>query len=903
MLYSFKIFLIAALFSSLSFSQTKHLIEIKTKTENLPFGLTEEVPLYFPKVALVLSGGGARGLAQIGVLKALKEYNIPINNIVGTSVGSVVGGLFASGYTPQEMDSIAENTDWNNLLGSNREVNRRELFVDQKVTEDKAIFSLRLNGLVPILPTSINTGERLSNYLNLLVLQAPIHTNGNFDNLLYDFKAVCTDLVTGEQVVLSKGSLSQAMRASSSVSFLLSPVKIDSLILVDGGLIANIPVNIAEKDSDNYIIAVNTTSPLHDVQELAYPWNVADQIVSIPMETLNKIQIKKANYTITPKVSDISPTDFSHIDTLIDDGYESTIKKLPKIKKQIDSVYSENLKAHTKQFYIHGILIESNSSRLGKEFINQNPFRDSVSNIEIMNYMTKLVNSGNYKSVKAETDEQGNVCYIKFIAEKNPEIRNIQIKGINLFSTDRIDSIFYPLILKPYNGKIILSKILDVINLYRKRQYSMAGLDTLIFDKATGNLILVFDEGRISSIKLEGNNYTHNSVIERELPFKTGDYFIYDKISDGLVNLRSTNLFSDINFMVYKRDGKNNLVIKVSEKPSSLLSVGFRIDNEDKAQLNLDLRDENLFGSGTELGLNLLGGERNRAYILELKSNRIFNTYLTYKINGFYKFDDIYNYTNVETGSYKTFSRDVNGEYRQIYYGASVGLGTQVGKFGDLIFEGDYENEQVKNLQDSTVEPFKTKVVSLKVSTTIDTQDKYPFPTKGFYFNGFYETAQHVLGGQTGFSNIGFDYKSHFTINGASTFTPRIMMGFADNTTPLTEEYSLGGQDMFYGMRKDEFRGRQIFLTSLNYRYKLPFKIFFDTYLGVGYDLGSIWSTRQDIRFKDLRHGVGATIYFDTPIGPADFSVGKSFLFVKNLPQNPISWGDTVFYFSIGYYY
>jgi len=128
-------------------------------------------------------------------------------------------------------------------------------------------------------------------------------------------------------------------------------------------------------------------------------------------------------------------------------------------------------------------------------------------------------------------------------------------------------------------------------------------------------------------------------------------------------------------------------------------------------------------------------------------------------------------------------------------------------------------------------------------------------------------------------------------------------MGFADKTMPITEEYSLGGQDMFFGMRKNEYRGRQIFLTSLEYRYKLPVKIFFDTYISARYDLGSIWPERDDIRFKDLRHGIGATISFDTPIGPADFSVGKSFKFIKNLPENPISWGNTEFYFSIGYYY
>jgi len=128
-------------------------------------------------------------------------------------------------------------------------------------------------------------------------------------------------------------------------------------------------------------------------------------------------------------------------------------------------------------------------------------------------------------------------------------------------------------------------------------------------------------------------------------------------------------------------------------------------------------------------------------------------------------------------------------------------------------------------------------------------------------------------------------------------------MGIADKTFPVSEQYSLGGQNSFFGMREDEYKGRQIFLTSLEYRYELPFRVFFDTYFRLRYDLGSAWNEQEDLRFKDLKHGIGASLSFDTPIGPADFSVGKSFKFVKNLPGNPLSFGDTFFYFSIGYYY
>ena len=104
-------------------------------------------------------------------------------------------------------------------------------------------------------------------------------------------------------------------------------------------------------------------------------------------------------------------------------------------------------------------------------------------------------------------------------------------------------------------------------------------------------------------------------------------------------------------------------------------------------------------------------------------------------------------------------------------------------------------------------------------------------------------------------------------------------------------------------MHDNEYRGRQILLASLMYRYKLPFLIFFDTYLKVRYDIGSTWPEQESIRFKDLKHGIGGAIAFDTPIGPAEFAVGRSFLLRNDLTKNPVRWGEVLFYFSIGYYY
>jgi NTE family protein len=893
------VFLIFVLFQGISFPQVKIDLTVAHKTKNLSFGLKQEVLADKPEIALALSGGGARGLAQIGVLHALLEAGIRPDIIAGTSMGSIIGGLYAAGYSINQLDSIAINTNWNNLLAIEKQTDRRDLFVDQKVSEDKAVFVLRLNGLTPVLPTALNNGMFIMNFLNLLTLNAPIHAHGNFDKLRTKFLAVCTNLVTGEPAILRNGYLSQAMRASSSVSFFLSPVDIDSLTLVDGGLVANVPVDIAKQNGGGFIIAVNTTSDLHTKSELQYPWYVADQVVSIPMKKLNEDQLKGANFVIVPKLDDHQSTDFKNIDSLIQSGYLATKPLIEVIEKQLDSL---TLKRYDlKDSWIRNILSNDNSDSIEEKYIRAYSFMDSVSTNRIQSDLDNIFSSGDYKSVSAEIIQYDKYAKVKFNLDPNPEIKKINCVGNTLISDSAINNLFNDVLYKPYNAADVEEKLISIMDKYREVGNFAAGIDSVSFDREMGVLNIDINEGKISGLLVEGNENTDEEIITREFPAVNDGVLSYEEIEKALINLRSTNLFDDIIIGLKKLGGKNYLVIKVHEKAPRLIRVGIRSNNENPILLNLDLMDENVFGSGSELGFLIGVGTRSQSFSIEHKANRVFDSYLTYKINLFYNQDEIYTYVDDPSTDPFNFSRSTNGEYKQSFFGASVSVGTQVEKFGNLIITGKYEVQEVKTLSGQTVVPYKIKLAEFGASTTIDTQDKYPYPDDGIYFKGSYETGQTIFGGDIGFQKIGFIYKNYFTLGERNTLSPRLEMGFGDNTLPLSLQYSMGGQASFFGMRDYEFRGRQIFLASLEYRYHLPFNIFFNTYLKVRYDLGSTWEQPEEIRFKDFRHGIGATISFDTPIGPADFSVGRSFKFIRNLPNNPISWGEVLFYFSVGY--
>ncbi len=879
-------------------AQNKIIIKPEITTHNLPLGLKEIVPNNFPQTALVLSGGGARGFSQVGVLAALEEANIPISQIVGTSMGSIIGGLYAAGYTIKQIDSIVVNTNWKSFF-SLTDANRKNLYVEQKITEDRSLISFRMNGFQPVIPTSINNGEKVANFLNLLAVNSPLNTENNFDNLLFPFRAVSTNLVTGEKVILKSGSLSRAMRASSSVSFLLPPVEYDSLLLVDGGVVANVPIDCAINEGNNFTIAVNVSSPLRNRNELNYPWEIADQLVSIPSKVITQQDLNNADVVINPNLNHKKNNDFTGIKSLIKEGYNAAKNKIPLLEKKLKEKFFK-LDQNQVQFF-HHLMLPIKSNKLERKIFSGFSDRGSVSNKEILYQLSLLMRTGNYESIYSEIEKgHGKKNIFHIIYEKNPSIKDISISGLKSIAEPKF---ICQLIGKPFNSKKTLDAVIQLLRIYRAAGYTLASVKNIAFNDNSGKLRIEIDEGKLGNIIVEGNKKTLSRIIIREFPLHKNQSKIFPALKKGSRNLRSINLFKYSELEI-KKDSVSSLIVKVKEKPTAIIRFGLRIDNENFTQGFIDVREENLFGTGTELGFIFGGGQRDRSFIFEHSAHRIFNTYLTYSLRGFYKFNDVKTYETKPSKSEHKYDRTITGEYRQQFYGVSLGIGSQVRKFGKLMFEGKYNVHNIFVLQDQpSIKPYKLNIFSILARLSIDTQDKYPYPNKGMYFNTYFETAQRIFGGELSFIKFLLEYRNYMDLSSVSNLSFKTKFGFGDNTLPLGEQFSLGGQNNFFGMRDYEYRGRQVFSVSLAYRYKLPFQVFYNTYLSFRYDLGSIWQNREDIRLKDLRHGIGATFSLETPIGPADFSVGRSFFFSNTIDNNQIIRGPVYFYFKIGFFY
>jgi NTE family protein len=267
-------------------------------------------PAKRPKICLALSGGGARGAAHIGVLKVLEQYRVPIDCIAGTSMGSIVGAAYATGMTIEEMDQITRSITTELIVKENPP--REELSMERKSEDYTLLFGPEI-GLVGSkfkFPKGVVTGVQLETVLRKL---SKVKGFQRFDDLAIPFRAVATDLVTGKAVVFKEGELANVMRASMSVPGAVAPAEFGGMILVDGMLTENLPVQVARSMGADIVIAVNVGTPLLKRDQLDGIFGVAGQMVSILTEQNVQASIallKPTDLLISPELGNYTTADF-----------------------------------------------------------------------------------------------------------------------------------------------------------------------------------------------------------------------------------------------------------------------------------------------------------------------------------------------------------------------------------------------------------------------------------------------------------------------------------------------------------------------------------------------------------------------------------------------------------------
>lgn len=290
------------------------------------------------QVALVLSGGGAKGIAHVGVLKALEENNIPIDYIVGTSMGGIVGALYAAGYSPSEIEYLISTEAFQAWATGKPEQNYTYNFASPDPNPSLLKLHISVDSSLHASLTSNLVNDASLNFALAQLMSQPAARAGyDFDQLMVPFRCVAADIFTQQQVVLRRGQLADAVRATLTVPLFFKPIRIEKRLLFDGGLYNNFPVDVARNDfKPDVIIGVNVSSKIYS----EYPYDkdefdMAHTLLYAMMSNSDSSALSSKDIYLQPDVGNLTSLDFKNVSELFDAGYTETISKLEQLQQKI----------------------------------------------------------------------------------------------------------------------------------------------------------------------------------------------------------------------------------------------------------------------------------------------------------------------------------------------------------------------------------------------------------------------------------------------------------------------------------------------------------------------------------------------------------------------------------------
>ncbi len=395
------------------------------------FALSQEKASYNdrPKVALVLSGGGAKGFAHIGVLKVLEEEGIPVDLIVGTSIGSLVGGIYSIGYTSAEMEGLVKSLDWETVL--NDDVPRAFLSSYDQLLKQRYIFSLPISGDKKLsLPQGLIRGQNVLNILCGLAANVPI--DADFGKLPIPFACLATDMETGKEVVLKEGFLPTALFSSMAIPIAFQSSERDGKLLADGGLVNNFPTDVAKKMGADIIIGVDIQNDLYDRSTMKNLHSVLGQLIGFFDQEKDSVNKSLCDLLIRPDISGYSMSSFNRaaVDTLIWKGEvaaSSLRAQLQELKQKYQLVPREKSREFVspKLWHITDIKFTGNYSLI-------EDYLQKITNLEIPGDFTP-------EEIKTAVDRIYGLggferIYYDFIDTEQGKVLNFNIKTKKVFT-------------------------------------------------------------------------------------------------------------------------------------------------------------------------------------------------------------------------------------------------------------------------------------------------------------------------------------------------------------------------------------------------------------------------------------------------------------------------------------
>lgn len=357
--------------------QQAHLELLKEKIESTDTYIADKAPVSEsrPKIALVLSGGGAKGAAHVGVLKVLEKYQIPVDIIIGTSVGSIVGGMYSIGYSPDEIEKTILNLKFTSLLTNSKDRNLKN--IEDKIENDKYPFTVSIDKNLKLsFPMGFLNGENI--YLQLKEIFNRAENIKNFNELPIQYRAVTTDLQTGKEVVLRDGDLALATFKSMAIPSFLEPVEDNGKFYVDGGVVNNFPIDVALSLGADIIIAVDISAEASKINEKSNLITILDKLATYNGNRKVELHKRLADILIVPDVKDHDTIDFSNLSGLVDEG-EKAAEKYGYILENLS--YPEEFKKIKEKSLKEKPILIKNIKLVGNEILTEKKVKNLMPNV------------------------------------------------------------------------------------------------------------------------------------------------------------------------------------------------------------------------------------------------------------------------------------------------------------------------------------------------------------------------------------------------------------------------------------------------------------------------------------------------------------------------------------------
>ncbi len=796
-------------------------------------------PSFFPKVGLALSGGSAKGLAYIGMFQVLEDHHIPVNSIAGTSIGSLIGSLYACGYSIKDIERIIRRTDSSGMFDDT--VRDRPAEFSRGSLNNPALLRFPEEG-----PVGLSSGQALQTTLRKWTLQAAYDARFSFDKLEHPLRIVATDFLTGEKVVFRDGQIDRAVRASTSIPFIFKPFPYEKTYLVDGGASDIVPIDQALEMHPDVLIAVNVSSTLPLERDAvrsfsSYSLHLFDVLVGAAL----KKDYSKADLVIEVEPQeDLTGDDYAKLDGFEQQGREAIDTKILRIY--------ELLKARSKgqqRFRLSSISLPDQDTHrtglllTGAEYYLWEIMRElypplATDEVQEMHVSLLPLPDGSFA--------------LNAWAAQAPLINDISWSG-NRVPFDRVLSArLKAYVGMPYSSTVEKDIRNDVNNFYRELGYILVDVMPVFRE---GSMQVLVREVPIVEVTVTGNKFTSTEVIESLLKFTPMEVYNANKIDLAVQQLYATELFEYVDPVITRSDAGVHICFTLIERPYGLFYGNAQyFSAEERVELEVGHKNNYTFGYRLKSYARYVSGPRTDINLGFSRYN-IFDTGLGWGIDYLKRDETMKMYTKHEYDISVQNDREDRSLFLEYWFlNYSIASLTYRHRSQYLTDEDKKYVPDCPNEQYTTAFDFKW-----------DTLEKDFLASRGGDLILHYEhepiqdfekkSLQSTLAFSTG------KYRAVVWKN---------MLGVSSGGRTVYDDFYLRRKWLPYGFSDFEAAGPNVVYSRLSYRFPLAFGLKGETAVNVFRS----WKEQEDKIDEWENTGLGLSVHYPSFIGLTSFTYG-----------------------------